>query len=276
VFNPLPNEQSSADKVYDSYDPIYFSRLAQIEHRHFWFQARNLAIGNLVARLVAGWPKGYNVLEVGCGTGNVLRVLEQVCVGGNVVGMDIFIEGLAFARQRTTCGLVLGDAENPPFLAKFQLIGAFDVIEHIANDSQTLRSLHKMLVPGGFLLLTVPAYQDLWSYFDAAAHHCRRYEPAALRQKLVEIGYQVQFLSPFMASTYPLIWAGRRFAGLLRRSKKSESSKTDHELAMQELQVIPVINSILSFVLAQEARLIGRQHALPFGSSLIVIAQKAK
>lgn len=274
MVSPLPSEHKAPGNDHQSYDPVYFERLAAIEDEHFWFRSRNVAITKVVQSLIKGWSPGYRVLEVGCGTGNVLRALEQTCVGGTVVGVDLFKEGLAFARQRVSCSLVLGDIENPPFLAQFNLIGAFDVIEHIPDDVQVLRSVHAMLAPGGKLLVTVPAHQSLWSYFDTASHHCRRYEPSELRQKLVQTGYEIEFLSLFMASTYPLIWAGRRVARALARERSPSEGKMDHDLALKELRIIPFINPMLAFLLTQEAQLIARRRALPVGSSLIVIAKK--
>lgn len=274
MFSPPSPEQNIQGIEHQSYDPVYFESLAAIEDEHFWFRSRNAVITKVVRSLISDWPVGYKVLEVGCGTGNVLHALEETCVGGTVVGMDLFAKGLAFARQRTSCSLVLGDIEKPPFLERFNLIGAFDVIEHIPNDLQVLRSMYAMLVPGGKLLITVPAHQALWSYFDAASHHCRRYEPSELRQKLVQTGYEIEFLSPFMASTYPLIWAGRRAAGILNRNRSSNAANTDQDLALKELRIIPFINPVLAFVLMQEARLIARRRTLPMGSSLIVIATK--
>ena len=148
------------------YDPYYFAPLAAIEDRHFWFRARNRTLAALLARLTAPLADGYRVLEVGCGTGNVLRVLEQTCRRGLVVGMDLYGEGLTFARGRTHCPLVRGDMSHPPFEARFDLIGLFDVLEHLADDRRVLRDVRAMLAPGGRLVLTVPAHPELWSYFD--------------------------------------------------------------------------------------------------------------
>jgi ubiquinone/menaquinone biosynthesis C-methylase UbiE len=66
---------------HDSYDPSYFSHLFEVEDHHFWFRARNRVITAAVARVKAHLAPGYRFLEVGCGTGNVLRALEQTCKG---------------------------------------------------------------------------------------------------------------------------------------------------------------------------------------------------
>src|SRR5438552_1184329 len=109
------------------YDPVFFDQLAAVEDRHFWFRARNDLIARLASRLTAPLPAGYLALEVGCGTGNVLRYLAKACDGGTVVGMDLFPEGLRHARRRTTAALVQGDLRRHPFQKPAALIGIFDV-----------------------------------------------------------------------------------------------------------------------------------------------------
>ncbi|HYN88796.1 MAG TPA: class I SAM-dependent methyltransferase, partial [Ardenticatenaceae bacterium] len=153
------------------YDPQHFAPLFAIEDRHFWFRSRNRVIAAVARQLTADLNARYRVLEVGCGTGNVLRVLERVCARGTVMGMDLFAEGLSYARARTTCTLLQGDMRRPPFDAEFDLIGLFDVLEHLPDDVQVLRDLYAMLAPGGRLLMTVPAGPSLWSYFDEASGH---------------------------------------------------------------------------------------------------------
>jgi len=227
----------------------------------------------LVSQITAGLATGYRVLEIGCGTGNVLRVLEQTCRRGTVVGMDLFAEGLQYARQRTSCSLVQGDMHTPPFGTQFDLIGLFDLLEHLPDDMQVLRDLHAMLAPEGVLLLTVPAHPSLWSYFDEASHHCRRYEGAELLQKLEESGYQVEQMTYFMASIFPLVWVGRKLAALSNRRPASDATPTA-ELAVNELRVTPVINEMLVLLLTLESRLLARRQTLPWGTSLLVVARK--
>ena len=105
-----------------------------------------------------------------------------------------------------------------PFGKQFDLVGMFDVLEHIPQERETLAALWNYLAPGGRLLLTVPAHPVLWSYFDEAAQHCRRYSVQDLREKLVEAGFQVEFLSQFMACIFPMVWIYRKMRGLRRSS----------------------------------------------------------
>jgi SAM-dependent methyltransferase len=257
-----------------SYDPAFFPRLAEIEDRHFWFTSRNRIIGAQVRRLVGDAPTGIRMVEVGCGTGNVLRVLDQLLPGGAVFGMDLFAEGLAYAQQRSSAALVQGDVHQPPFSAEFELIGLFDVLEHLPDDRQVLCSLRNMLSENGLLLLTVPAHPRLWSYFDEAAQHRRRYRLAELRAKLNDTGYAVEFITPTMMAILPLVWIGRHVAQLRSRMPGQNSHQSDANLASRELRLIPVINTWLAHLLSVEAHWLGRGHRLPAGASLLVIARR--
>lgn len=256
-----------------SYDPSYFARLVAVEDRHFWFRARNQVISAVVSQIMADVASGYRVLEVGCGTGNVLRILEQACPRGTVVGMDLFTEGLQYGRRRTSCALVQGDMHMPPFNTQFDLVGLFDVLEHLSDDMRVLGDLYVMLVPGGALALTVPAHPSLWSYFDEASHHCRRYEPEELESKLVSAGFQIEYLTQYMASIFPIVWLGRRLAALFKGRADGGANRT-RDLALDELRIVPVVNNLLTFLLIQEARLVTRRRRLPLGASLLAIARK--
>jgi SAM-dependent methyltransferase len=252
------------------YDPSFFQQLAKVEDRHFWFQARNRLIFAITRKLTSGLAPGYRVLEVGCGTGNVLRVLRQACPQGKVVGLELWFDGLRFAQQRSEGPLVQGDVRNSPFGKPFDLIGMFDVLEHVPEELETLIALREALVSGGRLMLTVPAHQYLWSYFDQAAHHCRRYSLRDIRARLVEAGFQVEFLSQFMTCIFPIVWLFRK-VGTNRRRQNSEDAKT---LALREFRVIPVINGLLTAMLKLETLWLRRGHRLPIGTSLLVIARR--
>src|SRR4051794_27862985 len=189
-----------------TYDPTHFEKLFAIEQDHAWFKARNELIGEVAGEVTNDLPDGYRVLEVGCGTGAVLQVLEKRCRSGLVIGLDNFAEGLQFARHRTSCPLVIGDANAPPFGEAFDLVGLFDVLEHLPDDEGVLRKMSSLLLPGGVLLLTVPANPDLWSYFDVASHHVRRYRLDELRSKLIAAGFDIEYITHFMRALVPVMW----------------------------------------------------------------------
>jgi SAM-dependent methyltransferase len=252
------------------FDASLFDELARAEDQHFWFRARNVLIHELANKIASRLKPGYLVLEVGCGTGNVLKVLRKTCASGLVVGMERYFDGLPHAQKRSPGPLVQADARNLPFGKKFDLIGMFDVLEHISEERETLLSLREMLAPGGRLILTVPAHQFLWSYFDEAAHHCRRYSATQIRKALVEAGFTIDFLSPFMACLFPLVWVFRKVGGLRKPGSPEEAKK----LALQEFRIVPGINGVLAALITLEARWLAHGHRLPFGTSLVVVARK--
>jgi SAM-dependent methyltransferase len=260
--------------THQSYDPAYFAQLFEVEDRHFWFRSRNRSISAVVGQIVADLPPGYRALEIGCGTGNVLRVLEQTCLAGTVVGMDLFVQGLQYARQRTGCLLVQGDMDRSPFGMQFDVIGLFDVLEHLEDDDRALRSLDKMLAKDGRLLLTVPAHPWLWSYFDEFSHHCRRYRRADLLQKLEAAHLAVEWLTYYMAACLPLLWLGRTVSGLRHKGFK-HGTKGSADLAARDLRVTPVVNEILATLLGLESHLLARRNKLPCGTSLLAVARKS-
>lgn len=251
----------------ESYEPSFFAPLFAIEDRHFWFRSRNRIIDGLVRQLTAAKPDGFRVLEVGCGTGNVLQHLVRSCGRGRVYGMDLFGEGLHYARQRTPGILLQADVHMPPFSVQFDVIGLFDVLEHIEDDVNVLLTLRQMLAPGGSLLLTVPAHQSLWSYFDEAGRHVRRYEVNELTAKLRAAGFAVTYATEFMSVIYPIVWLQRKLAGLRRSQRQHADQMAEHDLT-----IVPVVNEALDLLCRFEARAVARRRALPIGTSILTVA----
>jgi len=271
MVSPYVIDGAEGSATAPGYDPAYFDRLCAIESRHFWFRARNRVIADVVGQ--SGLIReGAMALEAGCGNGAVLAVLRNTFRGGTVMGMDAFIEGLRTARHRTACQVVQGDINHLPFRPSFDLIALLDVLEHLEDDVGALEKLHGSLTPRGALLLTVPARRSLWSYFDEAAHHRRRYESDELEAKLVATGYRVEYLNHFMLSLFPLVWLGRRLHVLVGRGCLG---RDPHQLTSSELRVVPVLNELLVYVLALEAR-VARRRRVPLGTSLIALARRVE
>lgn len=252
-------------------DDLLFRELVAAEDRHFWFVARNKIIGAVLRRATRSLPAGFRTLEIGCGSGNVLRLLEKIGGTQNVVGMDMIAGGLRYARQRTHCALLQGDMHAPPFATQFHLIGMFDVIEHLTDDIRALTSARALLAPGGKLLLTVPADMSLWSYADEFAGHQRRYNRPQFGEKLMAVGFRVDYLSYFMATTYPIMWLKRRVTAWTHRT---HSPKEARDLFLAELRPVPIVNGILRWLAEREASLIAARRVLPFGTSLLAVATR--
>lgn len=254
------------------YDPSFFDELARIEDQHFWFRSRNRLILELTRRVASSMLRCNLILEVGCGTGNVLRALTRACPSSTVVGMELWYEGLRHAQTRSDAKLVQADIRSLPFGRQVDLVGMFDVLEHIPNDAEILASLFQCLAPGGCLMLTVPAHPRLWSYFDEAAHHCRRYSPEGIRERLTEAGFRVEFQTQFMASILPLVWIVRKLLGRLRQTHLDATRAQTSE----EFRIIPGVNQFLTTLLNLEAKWVAAGHHLPVGTSLVVVAGKPK
>jgi SAM-dependent methyltransferase len=255
------------------YDPDHFAALFAVEDRHFWFEARNLALKAVIEQIALGLPPGYRVLEIGCGTGNTLRVLKEACSSAALIaGVDLFVEGLVYARRRTKLPLVCARIENAPFAVPFEVVGMFDVLEHIEDDAAALCVVRALTAPGGHLLLTVPAHKALWSRFDEESHHCRRYEPDELRERLTDAGFSIDYLTPFMAPLYPIARVSRWWGDLANNVRRRLGMKSTSAV-MNDLAVRPLLNDIMAFVLRPEARRLRRRQQLHMGTSLLAVAR---
>jgi SAM-dependent methyltransferase len=240
------------------YDPNFFALLDAVEDRHFWFRARRRAVRTIASQAARGFAPPYRALELGCGNGSMLPVLQRACPRATVIGMDLFAQGLTHARRRVNCPLVQADLRRHPFSVPFQIIAMFDVLEHLQDDLQVLRQVRTMLAPDGVLLLTVPAHPFLWSYFDEASGHARRYTTGALRRVLEDAGFKIEYITQFMAAILPLLWLARR--------RPSPS-------AAAELRIRPGLNGILNAVLSPEVVMLRHRWRLPMGTSLLAAAR---
>lgn len=257
---------------HETYDPGHFSVLARAEDHHFWFVVRRRAIANVVRRWRRGRNAGERVLEAGCGTGAVLRDLQATCAGMTVIGMDLHREGLRFAAARNTGPFVQGDVLAVPFGPRFALVGLFDVLEHFPDDARVLESVKGVLQPGGHLVVTVPARPSLWSEFDVASHHVKRYSEASIRSALSRAGFDIEYVTHLLMATLPFVWVVRRLIDpFLARFGRAQRKR--REVLSSQLSVSPVLNALLLGALWPEGLIVRRGGRLPFGSSLLVTAR---
>jgi len=174
------------------FDPGFFQDLLRIEAANFWFLNR----GRLILRLLdEHFPASRSLLEIGCGTGSVLGAIQEHRPELCLIGSELHPEGIAIAGRRLGQGVTLlqFDARAIPAREEFDVVGAFDVIEHIPEDETVLRAMRTCLRPGGGAIVTVPQHPWLWSPFDDAAHHCRRYRRGELEANFgrIELGHRV-------------------------------------------------------------------------------------
>lgn len=242
------------------------------EDRHWWFASRTRAILKVLDEEMGPAPAGSarRVLDLGSGAGNMAHHLAHY---GQVIGFDYNPRPLAVAKARAlTAAQGFGDAL--PFAdSSFDLVALLDTVEHIDNELGVFAECHRVLKPGGKLLVTVPALMWLWSYNDVINDHKRRYTVPELRQKLAVAGLRIKRASYNNFFVFPLIAAMR----LLRPDEpelESPHLTEDEEVYQVEMEPTPEpINSVLHSVGWLEAALL-EQTDLPIGSSILCVAEK--
>lgn len=237
-----------------------FSKLAVAEAGHWWFRSRNKIILWVLNRFVS--PFG-DLLEVGCGTGYVLEGISRAYPNIQLKGVEYFGEGLVYARERIPqASFSQLDARLIDVTECHDVIGTFDVIEHIEEDELVLSNLAKGLRRGGCLIITVPQHRWLWSAVDEQACHVRRYTRKELVAKVLQTGLKVKYVSSFVSFLVPLMWLARFRA------------KDDDYDSMSEFAIANWMNRLLEGVMSMELWLIKHGVTFPVGGSLILVAKK--
>jgi SAM-dependent methyltransferase len=232
-----------------------------VEDRHFWFAARNDVIVSTLRR-VPGDLVNKCALDIGCGRGFVAAALERA--GLIVSGLDMHLSALTRARTRMR-GLVLASsATTLPFFDDFNLAALFDVIEHVDDDVAVLEQARQVLLPGGHVVVTVPAGPNLWTAYDEVIGHKRRYDRATLVAALERAHFTLRYVSYFNSA---VVLAGMR----QRRSANLAADRT--AIVQRALKVPPEpLNTLLRWSVMAEGPL--RRFSWLRGGSLIAVAQR--
>jgi SAM-dependent methyltransferase len=243
----------------DGYDSEIFDELVQVEDQSWWFRTRNTLILDVLRRVL---PGAGTVLEIGCGTGYVLRALNNA--GYVVTGSELFPRGIEHARARVPAGtFVQLDARNIPYREEFDVVAAFDVLEHIPDDQQVMREMALAAKPGGGVLITVPQHPWMWSKADDHARHERRYTRVELLQKLERAELEPVLVTSFVTLALPAMIVARFF----QRNARNYNF-------MDEFRIPAWLNALLSGLATVERRLVRMNVPLPVGGSLLVAARR--
>ena len=240
----------------------FYLQYASVEDKHWWFVARRQIIEQVIRKL--SLPKNAQILEAGCGTGGNLQMLSR---HGQVSAMELDEIACQLANQRQVTTVKRGTLpDNIPFALHYDLILILDVIEHLDDDLSALKALYYKLKPGGYLLVTVPAYQFLWSEHDEINHHKRRYRLQGLKEMVRKAGYEVIYGSYFNTFLFPIVVIVRGLGKLLQKQNNNQFSS---DLVLPSKPV----NQLLTWLFANERYLINR-FTLPFGLSILFLARK--
>lgn len=246
----------------EGFEADYFATLAQLEAGNFWFRARNRLI---IWALQRYFPQAASFMEIGCGTGFVLSGVRQALPELILSGSEVFSEGLAFATERLPgVELFQMDARRIPFREEFDVISAFDVLEHIKEDEEVLSQMHQAVRKGGGILVTVPQHPFLWSQADDYARHVRRYRARELKDKVSRAGFNVIRLTSFVSMLLPLLI-------LSRFKQRFKSQEFD---PVSEFNISTLMNTTLERILDGERRLIRAGVSLPVGGSMLLVARR--
>jgi SAM-dependent methyltransferase len=239
-------------------DCNYELQTHRAEDRHWWYRGRRRVLELVIASLQLSAQA--RILDAGCGSGR--NMLELAC-HGTVSGIELSETSVARARERGVGEVLAGSVLDMPFATdSFDLAVCLDVIEHLQDDRRALRELRRVVAPGGSLLVTVPAYERLWSTHDELNHHHRRYSADTLRRAATDAGWRCARTTHFNSLLLPVAMLLRTLA---RRHKESSESSLD-------LWIPPApLNALLQLPLNLEAALIGKGKRIPAGLSLLAV-----
>lgn len=203
------------------------------------------------------------LLDVGCGTGTMLIHLERY---GCTYGVDMDREAVEFCKERDLHTVAQATAQDLPFEdGLFDLVTFLDVLEHIPDQDSALIEARRVIRPGGFLMVAVPAYQFLWGAQDEVSQHQRRYTAGRLKERIDSAGLEVRRLTYFNTVLFPPIAAIR----LLRRAvPQARSTESDFNFPAPG-----PLNAVLGAVFGSESAIVARAN-MPFGVSILCLAEK--
>lgn len=240
--------------------------LSHLARNHWWPAGRRKILGTLLDK----YHPGVNgpVLDAGCGPGANLSLLAEY---GQVTGVDSSPVAVRLCRERYPFPIIQAPVENLPFPdGYFQLVAALDLLEHVPDDRLVLKELHRVCAPGGWAILTVPAYPWLWSGHDEVLGHYRRYRLGSLKRKVNEAGFHIIKASHYNTFLLPAAVAFR-LTGKIQARLRAKGGQLQPASDLQP--VGPLLNSLLYSVFSLESRLIPSV-SFPAGLSIVMVLER--
>ena len=231
----------------------------RVEETHWWYSALHRLIFQTLEAELPDWRE-KEIVDVGCGTGAILKQLGNP---GKNVGIDLAPEAVSFCRQRGLNNVQQGDIHALPFLdASFDAVICSSVLYHqwVSDVEGAIREMHRVLRPGGTLLIVVPAFPFLHSAHDEAVMTARRFRKREIQQLLEKQNFKIRRLTYWTTLLFPLAIAARTFGG----------SKMGRDF---EAEGASFTQRAFTRIMGLELQLL-RKTSLPFGVALLAVARK--
>ena len=245
-------------------NPDEYANLARLEREHWFYSGKREIVRHWIQRVHPPAPEDL-LADCGAGTGTFAQEMSAEC---RVLAIDDHEESLALAREKLGAARVKqGSCTHLPLAdASADVLTALDVIEHVEHDRQALVEFARVLKPGGLAVITVPALMSLWSDWDLALHHFRRYTRRSLLDLVPREHFEIVHCNYVNVAAFPLVWTVRKWRTMKRRSRSSIQSRSEDTIPFAPLNALlrwsfvgPACQSVIPF---------------PFGVGLLVALRR--
>ena len=247
-------------------DKKFYQEYYTLEREGWWFKARLSILDSYCKDLAVN--TNIKIVKVGAATGATYEMLSRY---GEVTSLEYDKFCCEFLKEKTGIEAINASLTELPFKNNtYDLICAFDVIEHIEYHEKALDEIYRVLRPHGKYFLTVPAFQSLWSNHDVVNHHYRRYRKKKFNSLISNSNLKIDYSTYFNFWLFIPISIARLILNILPRKKKENSSGSDNEI----MKSSKVINAILFSIFHSEKYLLNHNVKFPFGVSIMTIGHK--
>ena len=249
----------------------YYKEYYDLERQHWWFVAREKIISNYIKKLIfekSFQNQNLKILNIGCGPGRSSQYLSEF---GKVVSIEYDKYCCEFASEKTGLEIIHGSITELPFDDQsFDLVCAFDVIEHVEDDQLAVSEMKRVAKDKGIIFITIPALMSLWSHHDVINHHFRRYKLSEIERLFAKVkdGNRI-FATYFNFFLFIPIYLIRTISNLVKSGKNRPGSGSDFEAFKPG-----IMNDLLFNLMHFETKFINKNIKLPFGVSLLYTWRK--
>lgn len=250
-------------------DQQYFEEYYHLERVNWWFTVRRKILSERINHLL-NQPKGMQSLNIGAATGTTSDMLTDF---GEVMSVEYDAQCCNYTKTFLSTPIIQGSITELPFANdSYDLVCAFDVIEHVEEDGKAIAEMIRVCKPGGHIAITVPAYMFLWGSHDLVNHHYRRYTLQQLTRLIHQHQGDIIYKTYFNSILFIPIAAFRIVTQLIEKikGKTSTIAQSDHTI----LGTNGFFNSLLAGIFKIDYYLLKWGIRFPFGVSIMIFFQK--